>query len=216
MAHFRMIYIYIVLLDHFNIAAGAVAVHCNYFIYSWCDKSVIKHHYLFTIVDLYFLLIMWLVKLLIKCSLGVKKYNIFMKNLVEWKYKVAENGNTQVKYKLRRIIFTVQHLSKLYLTFCHWLFKILTKLFKYVFSVDMIACNQFGYYTGPSQALLWFVSSSLVLWLFELASVSCFVAKLWRIGCAECCGLQCSSASEECWYNQNQHLRLSVYIVWGD
>lgn len=31
MAHFRIIYIYIVLLDHFNVAAGAVAVHFNLF-----------------------------------------------------------------------------------------------------------------------------------------------------------------------------------------
>lgn len=120
-----------------------------------------------------------------------------------------------VKYKYHRFIPTVQHLSELYFTSYHWLFQILTKLSKYLVSVDMIACNQFGYYTGPSQALLWFVSSSLVLWLFELASVLCLVAKLWRIGCAECCGLQCSSASEECWYNQNQRFRLSVYVVLG-
>lgn len=120
-----------------------------------------------------------------------------------------------VKYKYHRFIPTVQHLSELYFTSYHWLFQILTKLSKYLLSVDMIACNQFGYYTGPSQALLWFVSSSLVLWLFELASVLCLVAKLWRIGCTECCGLQCSSASEECWYNQNQRFRLSVYVVLG-
>lgn len=88
-----------------------------------------------------------------------------------------------VKYKCHRFIPTVQLLSELYFTSYHWLFQILTKLSKYLLSVDMIACNQFGYYTGPSQALLWFVSSSLVLWLFELASVLCLVAKLWRIGC---------------------------------
>lgn len=31
MAHFRIIYIYIVLLDHFNVAAGAVAVYLKFF-----------------------------------------------------------------------------------------------------------------------------------------------------------------------------------------
>lgn len=32
-----------------------------------------------------------------------KKYNIWLQNAVEWKYQVAERGNSQVKYKHLKI-----------------------------------------------------------------------------------------------------------------
>lgn len=33
-----------------------------------------------------------------------KKHSIFLQNVSKWKYKVAKNGNTQVKYKHLEIV----------------------------------------------------------------------------------------------------------------
>lgn len=42
-----------------------------------------------------------------------KKYNIYLQSGMQWKYKVAENGMTQIKYKYFKI--ALKYLSKLYL-----------------------------------------------------------------------------------------------------
>lgn len=48
-----------------------------------------------------------------KCSyqINVKKYNIYLQNVMEWEYKEAEKRNTWVKYKYLNIVL-IQYLSK--------------------------------------------------------------------------------------------------------